>query len=189
MKAGKAIVASGVLALLFSACAAPRLGGLDALPALDFRIRGKIAVRGAGDAFSASFDWRQAGERFEIELWGPFGQGRAQVRGRGGAASITDDRGVTRQGADAAALMRDVLGWSAPTAALRHWVRGRYDPAMPTTEEKRAEDGRLAAFEQLGWAVRLSRWRDTAIGPAPARIVLARDGRRIVVACKEWATR
>ena len=153
---------------------------------VDFRLRGKIAVRGPGDAFSASFDWMQTGEAFDIELWGPLGQGRVHLSGDGTRLTVTDARGATVTGVSAEALMASKLGWSVPIAALPYWVRGRYDPSNSVAGERRAADGTLAGFKQLGWTVEVSRWRQSALGRVPARIVAVQPERRIVIVCKEW---
>lgn len=156
-------------------------------PGVDFRLRGKIAVRGVSDAFSASFDWVQTGERFEVELWGPLGQGRVRLRGDGASLTITDARGATAVGVSAEPFMSDTLGWSVPISALPHWVRGRYHPDNQVVGEWRAADGSLEGFEQFGWTVELSRWGESAVGPVPWRIVAAQTDRKIVIVCKEWS--
>ncbi|MCY4015480.1 MAG: lipoprotein insertase outer membrane protein LolB [Gammaproteobacteria bacterium] len=152
----------------------------------DFRLRGKIAVRGPGDAFSASFDWIQTGDAFDIELWGPLGQGRVHLRGDGARLTVTNARGTTTSGIGAEPLMASALGWSVPIAALPYWVRGRYDPRSVVSGEYRGADGTLAGFQQLGWVVEVSRWRESALGPVPARVVATQRERRIVIVCKEW---
>lgn len=169
---------------LVSACTVARLP--EGVAGADFRLRGKIAVRGPGDAFSASFDWIQTGETFDIELWGPLGQGRVTLRGDGTRLMVTDARGATISGISAEPFMASALGWSVPIAALPFWVRGRYDPGSPVEERRRAADGTLASFEQFGWTVEVSRWGDSALGQAPGRVVAAQRERRIVIVCKEW---
>ena len=176
-----------VALLLLAALAGCLTPGRHALQHLDFRLRGKIAVRVDQEAFSASFDWRQAGPRYEIELWGPLGQGRTRLSGDDSMLSIADGRGEMLRSTDAAALMEKNLGWAVPMASLRHWVRGGYDPAVPAANRSYAQDGHLRTFEQLGWAVYLQRWSDTAIGPAPGRIIATQAGRRIVVVCRDWS--
>ena len=163
----------------------------------DFRLRGRIGLKepSAGvregpaprrRALSTSFDWQQAGERFRIEFWGAFGQGRALLFGDGAAASLRDARGNVTSGVDIDDLMEQTLGWAVPVAALRHWVRGRVDPSLAAAAEQRDGEGNLARFEQSGWTIRLSRWRQTAIGAAPGRVVAERAGRVVTVICKEW---
>ena len=177
-------VALLLVGVLVSGCTVARLPE-DASGA-EFRLRGKIAVRGPGDAFSASFDWIQAGEAFDIELWGPLGQGRVHLRGDAGRLTVTDARGATTSGISAEPFMASALGWSVPISALPHWVRGRYDPRSTVAEQRRAADGTLARFEQLGWTVEVSRWAESALGPVPGRVVAVQRERRIVIVCKEW---
>lgn len=156
-------------------------------PSVDFRLRGKIAVRGPGDAFSASFDWMQTGEAFDIELWGPLGQGRVHLRGDGTRLTVTDARGATSRGIGAEPFLASTLGWSVPISALPYWVRGRHDPGNAVAGERRAADGTLAGFKQLGWTVEFPRWDESALGRVPARIVAVQRERRIVIVCKEWS--
>ena len=175
------------LTIVLSACAVlPPLGeGLAA----DFRLRGKIGVRDqspTGGSFSASFDWIQAGDAFAIELWGPLGQGRTRLTGDDKTLTVTDPHGVTLAGESPEALMQEHLGWSAPVGVLQYWIRGRLAPERRANAVDRDAAGHLTAFEQLGWAVELSRWRESAAGPVPGRIRATRDDRRVTVVCKEW---
>ena len=155
----------------------------------DFRLRGKIAVRDAEAAFSASFDWVQRGRAFDVELWGPLGQGRVRLQGDGTRLTVTDSRGAETSEVDVQSFMASRLGWSAPLSALPHWVRGRYDPAGPVADERRAPDGALTGFEQFGWTVEVSDWSESALGPLPGKVVAARAGagRKVVIVCKEWS--
>ena len=180
---GVALVSLLSAAVLIAGCMVARP---DVATSVDFRLRGKIAVRGPGDAFSASFDWMQRGEAFDIDLWGPLGQGRVHLRGDGTRLTVTDARGTTASGIGAQRLMTSTLGWSVPISALPYWVRGRYDPGNAVSGESWAADGTLAGFRQLGWAVEVSRWRESALGRVPARIVATQRERRIVIVCKEW---
>ena len=175
------------LPLLFlTSCAAPRQALLQDA---DFRLRGRVGVRSGDEAFSANFDWQQAGERYRIAFWGPLGQGRALIEGDDLSASLRDGAGSVVSGTDLGALLEQALGWAAPVSALRHWVRGSPAPALPASAEQRDDVGNLAGFEQSGWTVRLSRWRETAIGTAPGRVVAqARaEQRTVTVVCKEWS--
>ena len=158
----------------------------DGEVASDFRIQGRIAVRGASEAFSASFDWRQAGDHYEIEFWGPLGQGRMRVSGDAATARVTDARGRITGNVRPQTLLQRELGWSAPLDALRYWVRGQHDPAAAVHAERHDADGRPAGFEQFGWAVELSRWRTVAAGAVPAKIVATRGDNRIALVCREW---
>lgn len=173
-----------VAPLLCAACA-PLQPRPDGFANFDVRVRGRIGVRGGGEAFAGSFDWRQAGDRFAIALWGPLGQGRTRLIGDDRSVRLIDARGRVREDVDANALLLRAIGWRAPVAALRHWVRGRVAPDA-AAELERDANGRLTRFQQFGWTVELRGWRSTAAGDAPARIVATKDGRRVTVICKEW---
>ena len=185
-EAMRLLVAGSLALLLLAGCAAPRPIQLQDA---DFRLRGRVGVRSGSEAFAANFDWQQAAERYRIDFWGPFGQGRAQIEGDGQTASLRDASGATVSGADPSALLEQALGWAVPVSALRHWVRGRVDPALPATAEQRDDAGKLARFEQAGWRVQFSRWRQTPVGAAPGRVVLQAGANQpaITVLCKEWS--
>lgn len=180
------LVLGSLSLLLLAGCAAPRPIQLQDV---DFRLRGRVGVRTGDAAFAANFDWQQAGDRYRIDFWGPLGQGRAQIEGNASMASLRDASGATVSGADPGALLEEALGWGAPVSALRHWVRGRVDPALPAAAEQRDDAGQLARFEQSGWTVHLSDWRQTPVGSAPGRIVAKAKSNRptITVLCKEWS--
>ena len=173
------------------------LAGCATLPipddglASDFRLRGKIGVRGGpkSDGFSASFYWAQAGDSYVIELWGPLGQGRTRLRGDGDTLTITDARGTTLAGDVPETLMSEQLGWSAPVSVLGYWVRGRQAPGHPATSRERDAEGNLERFAQLGWTIELSRWRDWESVRLPGKVVAIREGRRVTVLCREWLSR
>ena len=177
------------LAILVAGCAINR--SLDDGAKPDFRLRGKIGVRTVGDpsggAFSASFDWVQAGDAYRIELWGPFGQGRARLVGDGQRVAVTDARGHTVAGERPEMLMHREFGWSAPVQALRYWVRGNPAPGVALTGAEHDADGRLTRFEQHGWVVELSRWRQREAGVVPGKIVATGLARRITIIGKQWS--
>ena len=172
-----------LLPLLLPSCAMPTRSPLaDA----DFRVRGKVGVRDGDKGFSATFDWRQTGERYDIALRGPLGQGAVRLLGDGRAIAVTTAKGVVLQGENPDAVLANALGWSLPVAALRYWVRGRYDPAAQATQRTYGADGNLAAFRQHGWTVRLSRWQTLVGGTAPGKIVADRSDVRVALVCRQW---
>ena len=180
------------LLLLAQACASLRpvpAGWSD----LDFRVRGRIGGRSGSDAFSASFDWRQADDRFAVDLWGALGQGHTRIVGDGRKARVVGPQGVPLEGGDLDALMDRALGWRVPMLALRHWVVGQPAPAGSPggapAQARRDGRGRLSTLRQHGWRVQFSDWRQTILGEVPGKIVAERGRHRFTVLCKEWADR
>ena len=74
------------------------IGGCASLsaptPEDGFLLRGKLAVEEAGERHTANLLWRQQGENFEVDFWGPLGQGRIQLVRRGKSVAILDGAGV-----------------------------------------------------------------------------------------------
>ncbi len=150
-------------------------------PATDFSIKGTIGVTEGGDSWSARFVWRQSGERFEIDLWGPLGQGHSRLRGTPDRLEITDAEGNVRTSGSPEALMFAELGWSLPLSLLLDWLQGRPSPEAPVVDAIRDPSGRLTDFRQLGWQVRFDHAGKASVGTLPRRITANKPGYRVRV--------
>lgn len=147
---------------------------------LVFELRGRFSVTQAREANSGNFLWRQYPGGFEVDLWGPLGQGRARLIGQGTSLTLVNARGETVADGDAEALMQRELGWSAPLSALSSWLVGQPAPGLPARTNG-------DAFEQLGWQVQVTAWAQVGERRLPRRLEAQRGGLRIVVACREWS--
>ena len=161
------------------------LGGCVSRPALqegglEFRLAGRVSLVADGRAVTANYVWHQYADGVDIALWGPLGQGRTRVRGKGGALTVHTADGGRLEGEPARALVRREFGLAAPVELLSSWILGRPAPDWPA--ESLGED----AFAQLGWHVALSGFRDVAGRRVPGRLVASREGRRVTVLCREW---
>ncbi|MEZ5560858.1 MAG: lipoprotein insertase outer membrane protein LolB [Pseudomonadales bacterium] len=139
------------------------LAGCAALPAPrpepgGFTLRGKVGVVDGARSFSARFLWQQRDDAFDIELWGPFGQGRVQLLGDRQRLALVDGDGQVLSRGRPEAVMREQLGWALPLSVLPRWVQGEPDPALPVAERVFDEAGQLVAFRQLDWQVQLQRF-------------------------------
>jgi outer membrane lipoprotein LolB len=155
-----------------------------------FVLRGKLAVVEEGRSVSARFLWRQTGDSFAIDLWGPLGQGQMRLEGDARELVLRDAGGnVLTRGAHEE-VMRAQLGWSLPLAVLPDWVRGRPHPGLPSTNRATDAEGHVASFSQLDWTVVLGRWRPTENSSAgrdmPHRISAQRGIYRVRLAISDW---
>lgn len=151
-----------------------------------FHARGQLAIADRDEGFSASFDWRQQGEHYDIDVWGPLGQGRIHISGDDAALTVADGRGRVVAAAANETQLNEQFGWALPLGALRYWLTGRCDPAVPCGERSWDAEDRLASIVQHGWQVRLADWRQAAPGLMPGRLVATQAQRRIKVAIREW---
>ena len=155
-----------------------------------FALKGKVAVREAGENFSANVLWVQEGDGFRIDLWGPLGQGRVQLVKDGSALEVRDGSGALVDRGDPEAVMRRALGWSMPVDVLPHWVVGRPLEEVGIENVSRDEANRITGFAQLNWQVSLERYEGWGDGPEarqlPGRITAENARTRLRLVVSEW---
>ncbi len=183
-----------VLALILALTLAQGLGGCVSRPAPPgaeeaFVLTGKVGVREGAERFSANLHWRQQQDGFQMNLWGPLGQGRVEIVNKGSQIQLRNSRGVITEG-DPERVMREQLGWTLPLAVLPAWVQGEPVADAPSSAERRDAEGRLAGFEQLGWTVALERYESVPAGGGerqlPTRITATRADTRVRVVVNGW---
>jgi outer membrane lipoprotein LolB len=155
-----------------------------------FELKGKLAVEEAGERHSGNFLWYQQGDAYGIDVWGPFGQGRIHLTGDARTLSLIDGKGAVVQQGPSEQVMMASLGWSMPLEVLSVWVLGAPDPELPVVRQVYGEDGRLASFEQAGWAIEFAQYRqvEQASGSRwlPRKVDVRRAGTRIRLIIAEW---
>ena len=173
--------------IVFAWCACPLiacllLAGCARLPvvpeAADFRIEGKFGVVEGKRRHAGRFVWRQTGDRYDILLWGPFGQGSTRLRGHSAHVEITGG-GASPLSGHPDAVMRQHLGWHLPLAMLPWWLTGQPMPDGGVADAETDSGGRLVAFRQFGWQVRYEKFIVDTHPPQPRRIAAEVGGYRI----------
>jgi outer membrane lipoprotein LolB len=173
-----------LLCSLLVACAsqpvAPPVGGFEA--------SGKLAVAEGERSLTARFRWRQSGNTFAIELWGPLGQGRLRLDGDGDELRVLDAKGTVLLRGSHDEVMRRELGFTLPLAVLPDWVQGRPHSGLPVAAEVRDASGQLKQFRQLDWVVDFANWRPRTgdADPRPGRITASRGAYRVRLAVSQW---
>lgn len=150
----------------------------------DFSLDGRVAVKADTKGYSASLQWRHAGDVDSLRLLSPLGTMIAQLEAdAGGAELVTADKKVHRSG-NVQDLTREVLGWDLPLDGLQNWVLGRTDPAFPVKAEQRDARGRLQRFTQNGW--RISYLAYAGDGALPARMALLHERLSLRLVIDRW---
>lgn len=169
------------LVLVVAGCAVQPLV-LD--PGVDFRVTGKFGVRDGDDGYSARFTWAQSFDAYDIEVWGPLGQGRTRLSGDSNRMTVLQGEEVLAVGTPEE-VMAASLGWSVPIGVLPAWIRGRPHRQLAFGEVVRDAEDRFVEFVQAGWQVELSRYADEEENPG--RIVATRGDRRVTVIVRDYA--
>lgn len=148
-----------------------------------FRIEGRIAVRRAGESFSAGIEWRHDAQSDEIVVSGPLGQGLARLTSAGGAALLETADRKRYVAADLDGLSEQVFGTPLPVSGLGRWVLGR--PAFGGTARVDAA-GRLAALSEQGWAIEYLRYESEAPDALPELLQARREDVEVRLKIDSW---
>ncbi len=158
-----------------------------------FALQGKLGVRQGREGFSANFIWRQYQHGFDIELWGPLGQGRTRLQSQGDGLLITSAQGEQFHEPDTAQAMAYWLGVSIPLAVLQHWIQGQPAPAHPLTGAVWDSQGNLQQLEQLDWQLEFSDYRlpDQATATSnlrqlPGRVRALQADTQVTIVSRHW---
>lgn len=151
----------------------------------DFETLGKLALRAPGESLSVRFRWRQTGERYDLELWGPFGLGRTRLVGDTQQMSVLDGQGQTLSRGEPQLVVRKQIGWELPLLALVSWAQGVPRPNVGVSEVSRDPQGRYVGFVQENWSVQYPAYDDSSPS-RPKRIALATGDYRVKVVFNRW---
>ena len=156
-----------------------QLDGLEA-----WTLDGRISIRQEEEAWHASLRWQQIDSVYHINLFGPFGQGAAQLDGSPQSVILQHD-GQRVQSDDAEQLLRQRLGLQVPVNGLRYWAIGLVAPGSEYTQ-KLDSNGRLAVLQQNGWRVRYRSYEVVKGFMLPAKIFLDHDGLDVRLVIDQW---
>ena len=158
-------------------------------PGLAFAAGGKFGIKDADSGYSASFSWRHFQHGYDIEVWGPLGQGRTLLRGDESLMQVRRGEDVLAQGAPEQ-VMQTHLGWSVPIRILPAWIQGFPSTQLPHSDAVLDDQGRYTAFAQAGWQVNLERYTAREDGLSslftPARIVALNGLRKVTVVVRNY---
>lgn len=161
---------------------AERVGAVAA-----WRADGRVAIRIDQEGWTASFGWRQARDRFDIQLAGPFGQGVVELTGDRAGAELIQSDGSRQRAASADELLARQTGWRLPVAGLRHWILGLPAPDRPA-ERSLDESGRLAELRQDQWAITYDGYQLVDGLEMPRKMRLINGDVQVKLVVAQWRT-
>ncbi len=122
-------------------------------------------------------------QKFYLELSGPLGLGATTLSNETGQVVLTLSSGKTIVADSPEDLLQTTLGWSMPVSGMGYWILGEPMPKIPFTGDYDHQH-RLLTLNQSGWTIQYT-WNNAA--PYPSRIVLLRNGIKILLARSEPA--
>jgi len=136
-------------------------------------VRGRVALRGADEGFSASLLWVRDGERHRIELTGPLGGGRVRLTQDRGVAELRDGNDQVLRDVSMQQLLWRRTGWELPLDGFNHWVLGLPAPGAHAPLDIDPW-GRLATLQQAGWEIRFLEYESHGVHELPSRVFIKR---------------
>ena len=134
-------------------------------------LQGRLALRTGDEGWQLNLRWRQDRSNHQIDLSGPFGQGRVQLSQDSTGAVLRDENQQTYYASDAEQLLYDITGWRVPVDHLVYWVRG-----MPVPGERRRlrvdAQGRTRSLTQGRWRIEILGYRQVGRVQLPNRLFM-----------------
>ena len=153
--------------------------------ASDWEFRGRIAVKSGDDGFNGKFNWEQNGEDFFATVSGPLGIGTVKIEGDGQTVVLTDKDGVETVLTDPESDLYELNGWTIPVASLRYWALGIPDPSMEALTAV-DDSGRLVSLERGEWALKISRYKESAGQQMPRTLTVTNPDTRVRMVIDKW---
>ncbi|CUB03089.1 lipoprotein insertase outer membrane protein LolB [Marinomonas fungiae] len=151
-----------------------------------WQTEGRVGIRTEQDAISGNFNWDQNPEHYELNIYGPFGQGATRLKGiPGQQASLTyDDKELT--GPNAEALLYHELGWHFPVTNVQYWIRGLVSPNSPAEIAYQADGTTPEQIIQDGWTVLYREFTDLDGLKLPQRMQVTHAPYRVNLIITDW---
>jgi len=151
----------------------------------NWQLLGRLSVRSEKESWLATLEWHHDHSADNLALSTSLGGVIAKLTYANNAVFLSDAKGSVREVSDKELMT--LLGYAPPLAHLRFWVRGVVDPQWPMqVKEASNADGKV--FEQEGWLVRLSRFRQEGELMLPSKVFIQKDGVKIKLVVDKWLT-
>ncbi len=130
-----------------------------------WQARGKFVFRSATVRESGNFHWWQAGDRYQLRLFGPLGMGAVRVSGDPQLVRIqTRDQDISSD--QPTSLLYRVTGLKIPLASMPRWLLG--ETASDNPKDLSLDvTGQPRAFEERGWRLEFGDRVSTESAPYP----------------------
>lgn len=151
----------------------------------NWKINGKIAVQTPQDSGSASIDWVQNQQRFNIALMGPLGTNSLKLWGQPGSVTMETSNGKRVTAGSPEQLLREQWGWDLPVSNLSYWVRGIPVPGGDFNGQY-DQYHRLTSLVQNGWNVQYLSYMNVGAVDLPNRISISSAKLKTKIVVYQW---
>jgi outer membrane lipoprotein LolB len=150
-----------------------------------WQLSGKIGLRNGNKGHSAYLNWKQCGDRYDIRLTGPLGQGAARLTGDNTLAELNTSDQQTYQSSNAENLLAVHFGWQLPVNQLLYWIRGIPSPEYAVEFVKQTQP-QTHSFHQLDWQLTYPKLMMVNGLQLPAKAIVEQPPLKVTLLIKEW---
>lgn len=152
----------------------------------DWVLNGRVAIVNGDESWHLSMDWQRHGDKYILDLSGPFGAGHAQLTATADGVILVDSDKNFFYADSPDRLLREVTGVRMPVQSLLYWMRGI--PNWNTAKQKESIDefGRLQQLQQDGWRVRFKRYVDVDAFEMPQKVFIDGHDLKVKLFVDEW---
>jgi outer membrane lipoprotein LolB len=150
-----------------------------------WHLSGKIALQTSHDSGSASVDWSQSQNQYNISLQGPLGAGAMKLKGQAGLVTLQTSDGKSYQAASAEQLLAKQWGFHLPVSNMNYWIRGLPVPGTPANT-RFDQDGRIATIIQRGFRIDYLAYSNANGIDLPEKMTIVSSALRVKMIVYQW---
>lgn len=171
--------------VLICACSHnPREAALEQFGLDTWRAAGKFAYRSDSLTESGNFNWRQQGDNYQLQLYGPLGMGKLNISGSTHRVRIQHrDQDINSD--QPANLLYRLTGLEIPISLLPHWLRAQPATVSPTNLQLNA-DNQIQSFSEHGWQLQYSDYQWLNEIAVPSKITATKNAVQLSLVIKIW---
>lgn len=152
----------------------------------DWLLNGRIAIINGDESWQLNMKWQRHGDKYILDLSGPFGAGHAQLTGSGNNVLLVDSDNNHFYAESPDRLLREVTGLKIPVKSLLYWIAGIPDWNIKTDKQSIDAYGRLADLEQNNWRVRFKQYINVQKHELPQKIFIDGFNLKVKIFVDEW---
>jgi len=118
----------------------------------NFEAFGKVGFSDGKKGGSATLEWIQQNQNFQVRLYGPLGNGAVQIYGQPGHVILTQS-GKNAVAKNPEALVQAQLGLTIPVSGLQFWLRGMPVPGTLVKHLEMDAQQHIWEMQQQGWLI------------------------------------
>jgi outer membrane lipoprotein LolB len=147
---------------------------------------GRFGIRTRNQGHSASMEWQQNKQNYNLYFFGPFASGSARIIGKPGQVVLTTSDGESYKAASPETLVLEHLGWSLPFTHLIYWIRGLPSPHSIPNVTKYDEHNQLRTLQQDDWKIDYQSYSIYSSITLPEKINLSKGDVKLKIIINHW---